>query len=145
MFVIIEELLKIAKDNDRLDVIWNKIAIKLLNGSHLAFVWGCWLDLKASSKIWKTVFCDTRSYTRYPNWVNKIVTGRGDMDYRPSKDRSWIFKNAESEHLIGWFLLNLTNDIGLFRNPGFWLGACTPRCLFHSNIQNLSSEGLQPI
>jgi hypothetical protein len=40
-------------------------------------------------------------------------------------------KNAKSEHLIGWSFPNLTNEIGLFRNQRFWLGA---------NIVNLKSD-----
>ena len=50
-------------------------------------------------------------------------------------------KNAESEHLISWSLPNLTNEIGLFCNSGFWFGASIPRCLNHSNIHDLSSKG----
>jgi hypothetical protein len=30
---------------------------------------------------------------------------------------------CESEHLIGWFFPNMTNEMGLFCNPGFWLGS----------------------
>ena len=53
-------------------------------------------------------------------------------------------KNSESAHLISSFLPNMTNEIGLFCNPGFWLGASIPRCLYHSNSHNLSTLALNP-
>ena len=53
---------------------------------------------------------------------------------RPQSTNPKYLKNAESQHLIGWSFLNLTNEIGLFRNQGFWLGANILRCLYHSNI-----------
>ena len=57
-----------------------------------------------------------------------------NMDHPPSEYKSLIFENAKSEHLIGWSFPYLTNEIGLFRNQGFWLCADILRCLYHSNI-----------
>ena len=53
------------------------------------------------------------------------------------KDREYL-KNEECEHWIGWYLPILTNEISLFWNQGFWLGASIPRCLNHSNSHDLS-------
>ena len=55
-------------------------------------------------------------------WIN------GPQSINPN-----YLKNAKSEHLIGWFFPNLTNEIGLFLFPRFWLGANILRCLYHSN------------
>jgi hypothetical protein len=46
----------------------------------------------------------------------------------PQSTNPKYLKNAKSEHLIGWYFLNLTNEIGLLRNKGFWLGANILRC-----------------
>ena len=61
---------------------------------------------------------------------NLEILEKWHMDYRPS------------EILNIWKMRNLTNEIGLFWNPEFWLGASIPPFSNHLKIQDLSSEGL---
>jgi hypothetical protein len=60
--------------------------------------------------------------------LHDIKMARVELFYesnRVSKEKRAL-KNAESEHFIGWSLLHLINEIGLFFNPGFWSGASIP-------------------
>ena len=60
----------------------------------------------------------------------------------PQKTDLEYLKNLESEHLGSWSLSNLTNEIGLFCNPSFWLGGSILHCFYNSNIQDLPTDGL---
>ena len=48
----------------------------------------------------------------------KIENLRIGIENRPQKTDPKYLKNAESEHLVSLSLPNLTNEIGLFFNPG---------------------------
>ena len=56
-------------------------------------------------------------------------------------DQAYL-KNAESKHLIGQIGYILANEIDVLCNPAFWLGDDIPRYSYHSNILDLSPEGL---
>ena len=105
----------LVKLKQKVDVIRNLVWVEIYNFTIcIQFLIRMFVNLREHKKIYQ----GTRAY----------------MDDRTSEYKSKIFENAKSEHLFGWSFLNLTDEIGLLRNQGFWLGADILRCLYHSNI-----------
>ena len=53
---------------------------------------------------------------------------------------SEYLRKVESENLINWSLPSSINEIDFLCNLGYWLSASISRCLYHSNIQDLTCE-----